>query len=147
MKETTSKSCKSEPTWYPITHFPYKMLGFCWTLKGFDGNVEVASYGTNCANNHIKLMRFREILNNNGYKLTKTQLDQIKETLRISFNLVDISKSKLETMLNHIANFEKKFIETDFSKIKNFSDTEKKNYSKSTGVEIHEINALINKYK
>ena len=50
-------------------------------------------------------------------------------------------------MLNHIANFEKKFIETDFSKIKNFSDTEKKNYSKSTGVEIHEINALINKYK
>ena len=147
MKETTGKSCKSEWTTYKISSFPFIIPGKCWTLKGFDGNVEVASYGTNCANNHIKLMRFRKKLNEKGYKLTKKQLDEIKEELQIDFNLVDKSKSELETMLKHIANFEKKFIETDFNKIKNFSDAEKKIYSKSTGVEIHEINALINKYK
>ena len=119
----------------------YQPLGFrVWNIWASHQGNPLVEYNTEHKNNHIKLLRFKNLLAEEGFKLSASQLSNIKKKLSIDFVVSEQSESDLRRMCGHCG------VETDIKKVCRYSHPELVSFGNNLGLDFDELEDVLVKY-
>lgn len=123
------------------SHPWYQPLGFrVWNIWASDQGRTLVEYNTGHKTNHIKLLHFKNLLAEKGFKLSASQLSNIKSKLSINFVVSEKSESDLRQMCDYCG------VETDIKKVCRYSHSDLINFGNSLGLEFNELEDVLMKY-
>ena len=123
------------------SHPWHQPLGFrVWNIWATHQGKTLVEYNTGHKTNHIKLFHFNKLLAEKGFKLSNSQLSNIKSKLSIDFVVSEQSESDLRRMCEYCG------VETDIKKVCNYSESEQISFAESIGISLDELEDVLYKY-